>query len=117
MDPRSVTLPRLNPLGVCQNLDPRKVNGRAPSGFLGLGTRPLGELLFSQDHFIPGRIEVASFETCSRLAHLAESLDQSVEHELWGRRRYFHHGEHEMIVSEIFLPAAEQAIRKLESEL
>ncbi|MDT3275014.1 chorismate lyase [Shewanella sp. SP2S2-4] len=100
-----------------RTLIPEKLMAERQADFLGLGTRPLGELLFSQDHFVPGRIEVASFETCSRLAHLAESLDQSVEHELWGRRRYFHHGEHEMIVSEIFLPAAEQAIRKLESEL
>lgn len=81
--------------------------------FLGLGTRPLGELLFSQDKFIPGKIEVARFETSSRLAQLAESLDQRVEHELWGRRRYFHHGDNEMIVSEIFLPAAVQAITVL----
>ena len=100
-----------------RTLIPEKLMAERQADFLGLGTRPLGELLFSQDHFVPGRIEVASFETCSRLAHLAESLDQSVEHELWGRRRYFHHGEHEMIVSEIFLPAAEQAIRQLESEL
>lgn len=78
--------------------------------FTGLGDRPLGELLFSSMEFIPGRIEVAKFETCSRLAQLAQSLSQPVSHSLWGRRRYFSYGEHELIVSEIFLPAAEQAI-------
>ena len=83
-----------------------------PNEFIGLGTRPLGELLFSRMDFTPGRIEVAKFATCSRLAQLAESLDQVVSHSLWGRRRCFSHGEHELIVSEIFLPAAETIIGK-----
>ncbi|MGI2067750.1 chorismate--pyruvate lyase family protein [Shewanella sp. MF08487] len=96
-----------------RTLIPESLMSERQGDFLSLGSRPLGELLFSQDNFIPGRIEVASFETCSRLAHLAESLQQTVEHDLWGRRRYFHHGEHEMIVSEFFLPAAEQAINKM----
>lgn len=96
-----------------RTLIPDNLMSERQTDFLSLGNRPLGELLFNQDNFIPGRIEIARFETCSRLAQLAESLDQSVEHALWGRRRYFHHGEHEMIVSEIFLPAAEQAIRQL----
>lgn len=96
-----------------RTLIPQTLLFERQADFLGLGTRPLGELLFSQDNFIPGRIEVARFETCSRLAQLAESLDQRVEDELWGRRRYFHHGHDEMIVSEIFLPAAVQAIEAL----
>ena len=93
-----------------RTLIPLSLLSEREADFLGLGSRPLGELLFSQDNFIPGRIEVASFDTGSRLAHLAASLDQRVEHLLWGRRRYFHHGQDEMIVSEIFLPAAERAI-------
>lgn len=96
-----------------RTLIPQSLLSERQTDFLNLGTRPLGELLFSQGCFIPGKIEVASFATNSRLAQLAQSLAQNVEHELWGRRRYFHHGHHEIIVSEIFLPAAEQAIKAL----
>lgn len=85
--------------------------------FVGLGSRPLGELLFSQDAFIPGKIEIAQFNRTSRLAQLAASLDQSVECPLWGRRRYFHLGQTDMFVSEMFLPAAVQAIECLSAEV
>ncbi|MEZ9820212.1 chorismate lyase [Shewanella sp. 10N.286.45.A1] len=81
--------------------------------FLGLGVRPLGELLYSKDEFTPGKIEVAHFEACSKIAKLAQSLDQDVSGELWGRRRYFEHAQEQLIVSEIFLPAAQQAITAL----
>ena len=82
--------------------------------FLGLGVRPLGELLYSKNEFTPGKIEVAHFEACSKIALLAASLDQDVNSELWGRRRYFEHAQEQLIVSEIFLPAAQKAISALE---
>ncbi|KPN77245.1 MULTISPECIES: chorismate--pyruvate lyase family protein [Shewanella] len=97
-----------------RTLIPQSLLSTRQADFLGLGTRPLGELLFSQDSFIPGRIEIAQFDTDSRLAQLAQSLAQNVEHELWGRRRYFHHDEEEMFVSEMFLPAAVQAMARLQ---
>jgi len=97
-----------------RTLIPQSLLSTRQADFLGLGTRPLGELLFSQDSFIPGRIEIAQFDTDSRLALLAQSLAQNVEHELWGRRRYFHHDEEEMFVSEMFLPAAVQAMARLQ---
>jgi len=80
--------------------------------FTHLGTRPLGELLFTSPEIIPGKIEVAQFETCGRLAALATSLNQPVNHSLWGRRRYFHLRDSELIVSEIFLPAAVEYINR-----
>lgn len=97
-----------------RTLIPASLLAERQADFIGLGTRPLGELLFSQDKFMPGKIEVAHFETCSRLALLAQSLAQPVTQPLWGRRRFFHHGQDEMIVSEIFLPAAVSAIAKLD---
>jgi chorismate lyase len=93
-----------------RTLIPGALMARRQSDFIGLGSRPLGELLFSSDDFTPGRIEVASIASCSRLAQLAQSLAQPVSHSLWGRRRYFSQGNDELVVSEIFLPAAEAAI-------
>ncbi|QYJ78964.1 chorismate--pyruvate lyase family protein [Shewanella acanthi] len=95
-----------------RTLIPPALMSQRQADFLGLGTRPLGELLYSQDKFLPGRIEVAHFALSSRLAQLANSLDQPVNEDLWGRRRYFHYGHEEMFVSEMFLPAAVQAIAR-----
>ncbi|GIU42154.1 putative chorismate pyruvate-lyase [Shewanella sairae] len=81
--------------------------------FLDLGDRPLGELLYSADEFVPGRIEVAHFEACSKIAKLAESLQQDVSQPLWGRRRYFQYQSEQLVVSEVFLPAAQHAIEQL----
>ncbi|MCL1138317.1 chorismate--pyruvate lyase family protein [Shewanella pneumatophori] len=81
--------------------------------FLGLGVRPLGELLYSADEFTPGKIEVAHFEACTKIAKLAKSLNQEVDKPLWGRRRYFQYETEQLVVSEVFLPAAQQAIEQL----
>ncbi|MGZ9896751.1 chorismate--pyruvate lyase family protein [Shewanella gaetbuli] len=80
--------------------------------FLHLGDKPLGELLFTSNDIVPGKIEVAAFDTCGQLAALATSLSQPVLDKLWGRRRYFHIGSQDIIVSEIFLPKAVENIKK-----
>ncbi|MBB1323582.1 chorismate lyase [Shewanella sp. SR43-8] len=89
-----------------------KNNGHLPNDFTRLGTRPLGELLFNSPDITPGNIEVAQFETCGRLAALATSLNQKVNSSLWGRRRYFNLYGSQLIVSEIFLPAAVEYINQ-----
>lgn len=89
-----------------------KNNGHQPNDFTRLGTRPLGELLFNSPDITPGNIEVAQFETCGRLAALATSLNQKVNTSLWGRRRYFNLYGSQLIVSEIFLPAAVEYINQ-----
>ena len=96
-----------------RTLIPGRLLEKKQQAFLGLGVRPLGELLYSTDEFIPGRIEVAHFEACTKIAKLAKSLQQDVTQPLWGRRRYFQHDNEQLIVSEVFLPAAQQAIAKL----
>ena len=78
-----------------------------------LGNRPLGELLYSNDAFIPGKIEVTYFDCGPKLI----SLCQPSEEALWGRRRYFSYRHNsapigDIIVSEAFLPAAIKAIAK-----
>lgn len=95
-----------------RTLIPQTLLNNSLYDFIHLGNRPLGELLFTSSDIVPGKIEVAAFETCGRLAQLATSLSQSVDDTLWGRRRYFHIGTSELIVSEIFLPAAVENIKK-----
>ncbi|WOT05307.1 chorismate--pyruvate lyase family protein [Shewanella youngdeokensis] len=96
-----------------RTLIPGRLLAMKQQDFLGLGKRPLGELLYSKDDFTPGKIEVAHFTACSKIAKLAASLNQDVKSSLWGRRRYFSHAKEQLIVSEIFLPAAQQAIEKI----
>lgn len=93
--------------------------------FTDLGSRPLGELLFTQDEFIPGKIDIAQFSMSSELASLATPLlntplqnrlsQKSSPAPLWGRHRYFHVGDEQLIVSEVFLPAASEWISQNET--
>ncbi|MGI2171938.1 chorismate--pyruvate lyase family protein [Shewanella sp. MF05960] len=96
-----------------RTLIPQTILDTTRDQFTHLGTRPLGELLFTSPDISPGSIEVAQFETCGRLAALATSLNQQVNASLWGRRRYFNLHDSQLIVSEIFLPAAVERINNL----
>ena len=96
-----------------RTLIPEVVTSTDQHKFKDLGTRPLGELLFSSNDIVPGKIEVAEFESCSKLAQLATSLSQVVSAPLWGRRRYFNLANQDIIVSEIFLPTAVEKINEM----
>ncbi|GIU22369.1 chorismate--pyruvate lyase family protein [Shewanella colwelliana] len=93
-----------------RTLVPGTLLQKSTANFLALGSRPLGELLFTSDQFIPGRIEVSQFTPCANLASLIDSVGQSKQSSLWGRRRYFAHHDQALIVCEIFLPAAQAYI-------
>ena len=99
-----------------RTLIPEKLMNKKRNDFLALGSKPLGELLFTQSEFIPGKIELAKYSLSSRLAELAQSLKQQVSEPLWGRRRYFHVDSEQLIVSEVFLPTAKDNIIKIEQE-
>ena len=79
--------------------------------FQGLGTNPLGQLLYRHHEFIPGRIEVGESSKNGTIAQLATHLSQPVE-SIWGRRRFFSYKQNEMIVCEFFLPAALEFIER-----
>ena len=67
-----------------------------------LGSRSLGELLFSDRAFLRGELEVARYP--------AEWLPDAVRHEqLWARRSCFRRGALAVLVAEVFLPALWQA--------
>ncbi|GGI89995.1 chorismate--pyruvate lyase family protein [Shewanella gelidii] len=96
-----------------RTLIPAQLFSSREQDFVNLGTRSLGELLYANDNFVPGKVEVAHFSNQSRLAQLASTLSQPTAESLWGRRRYFCYQEHQMIVCEAFLPKAQQAIQHL----
>ncbi|MGI2260988.1 chorismate--pyruvate lyase family protein [Shewanella sp. GXUN23E] len=87
-------------------LIPESLMQNPEAGLQNLGNRPLGELLYSSKNYLPGNIEVARFESCSRLNELSCKLHQPVTEPLWGRRRYFEFQQQTLIVSEVFLPQA-----------
>ena len=98
------------PWGFARTLIPNTLMANLNTGLHSLGNRPLGELLYSDRAFIPGKIEVSCFDLSHKLAKLAASLNQPTDHPLWGRRRHFSYESQTLIVSEIFLPVAEKSI-------
>ncbi|MCG9698390.1 chorismate lyase [Shewanella sp. Isolate11] len=92
-----------------RTLIPSDLLDNSEFNFIGLGNRPLGELLFTEGEFTPGKIEVSHFTPCQSLAALIQAQGQSSQ-PVWGRRRYFNRQDKHLIVSEIFLPAARQLI-------
>jgi len=72
-----------------------------------LGSTSLGELLFARPEVSRDRIEVARFDNDSRVARLAACLGQPPAVELLGRRSCFFWSGQPLLVSEVFLPAAD----------
>mgnify|MGYP003556451702 FL=1 len=71
-----------------------------------LGSRSLGELLFSDRAFLRGELQVSRYP--------AAWLPDSVRHEqLWARRSCFRRGELAVLVAEVFLPELWQAAGEL----
>ncbi|MCE9680540.1 chorismate lyase [Shewanella sp. AS1] len=93
-----------------RTLVPSEIIENQHQRFLELGTRPLGELLFSEGNFTPGEIEISQFYPDGALAELINAQDQDASQALWGRRRYFSHNSKQLSVSEIFLPASQRRI-------
>ena len=88
-----------------RTLIPMPLLAQTAVDFQGLGTNPLGQLLYSHHEFIPGRIEVGESQIDGSIANLAKQIEQPTS-SVWGRRRFFTYKNNEMIVCEFFLPAA-----------
>ncbi|MGB1263124.1 MAG: chorismate--pyruvate lyase family protein [Cognaticolwellia sp.] len=72
-----------------------------------LGTQSLGQVLFNHPDLQRKKIEVATFDQNSTVAHLADYLAlEKVQPPLWGRRSVFVLDEKPLMVAEVFLPAA-----------
>lgn len=96
-----------------RTLVPKALATAPDMGFISLGDRPLGELLYSNQGFIPGTIEIAQIKPCNQLLSLVKCNCHHKSDSFWGRRRYFDHKEQSLVVYEVFLPDAEQGILNL----
>lgn len=72
--------------------------------FTALGTKPLGELLFTDPSVKRGPIEVACLKPKQWLYEMALLEEDYRVEALWGRRSQFHIGGKILLVNEIFLP-------------
>ena len=80
------------------------LTGRA-SHLQGLGSKPLGALLFSDPTTRRSAIEYARLLASHRLYQWAMNSMREMESELWGRRTLFCYAGKPLLVNEIFLPA------------
>lgn len=69
-----------------------------------LGTRPLGEALFTDPRVRRGPVEVARMVAGQRLYQRAAAGCGEPPETLWGRRSVFRLDRHPLLVCEIFLP-------------
>jgi len=72
--------------------------------FEGLGSRPLGEMLFTEPSLTRGRIEVARLKPGEKFYEMAVKQLKSRPAILWGRRSCFYLDGKILLVNEIFLP-------------
>lgn len=75
-------------------------------GFAQLGTKPIGELLFSNQNIILGEMSISQF---NQEANSDWPMQVSIN-QLWGRKRNFHYKNQRIIVTEVFLPAVENLL-------
>lgn len=71
---------------------------------LGLGDKPLGDIIFQHPELSRTDIEIAYFDS-RQFQHLLPSLKQSTA-SLWGRRSIFSLQQSHFLVAEVFLPRA-----------
>lgn len=86
----------------CQSLQ-----GRWRS-LLRLGTRPLGQALFSDRRVRRGELQITRLQPGMRLYQRATASLDAPPAQLWGRRSMFHLPKGPVLVCEFFLPAFEQ---------
>lgn len=71
-----------------------------------LGSRSLGQVLFTHPGLTRKKIHIASFNKHSSVGQLAHHLQLTFEQPLWGRRSTFMLGDKPLVVAEVFLPKA-----------
>jgi len=76
-----------------------------------LGSKPLGEVLFKHPSMQRQPVEVAAIQSSQVLFHDAVGMAVEAPGEIWGRRSVFTINNRSLLVSEIFLPAMQDALR------
>ncbi len=70
-----------------------------------LGTRPLGEVLFSDPSVVRDEMEVAQIARDQRMFACATRHLQDLPNHVWGRRSVFYLQQKPLLVNEVFLPS------------
>jgi len=78
----------------------------AEQALANLGTQSLGQVLFNHPSLERKVIEVATFDLTSSVGKLANDLQLTITHNLWGRRSVFMLENKPLMVAEVFLPGA-----------
>ena len=87
-----------------RSVAPRAALERSGVALAGLGSRSLGELLFSDAAFTRSALQATRYP-----AHWLPAAD--AQSGLWGRRSCFRRGELGVLVAEVFLPAFWQTLQ------
>ncbi len=77
-----------------------------------LGSKPLGEMLFSEKSMRRGEVQIAAITVGQRLFSQALADGGKGVTSIWGRRSVFWLDNKPLLVSEIFLPALDVALQK-----
>ena len=92
------------PMVFARTVIPRRTLRGKQKHLAGLGTRPLGAVLFADPHMQRDEIEVAYLHAGEGLYHKAVSAVAKSSAGIWGRRSVFYLEHKPLLVSEIFLP-------------
>jgi len=92
------------PLILARTILPEKTIKIAKRNLSHLGTRPLGEVIFSYPSLERGQLQMSSVATKYWSSALQTQLD--LPDNIWGRRTIYRIQKHPLLVSEFFLPGA-----------
>ncbi|NOQ36776.1 MAG: chorismate lyase [Methylococcaceae bacterium] len=92
------------PLILARTILPKKTINIAKRNLSHLGTRPLGEVIFSYPHLERLEMDVCCVKPETWSNSLLQELN--IEHAVWGRRTVYAIQQQPLLVSELFLPDA-----------
>ena len=92
------------PLILARTILPKKTIRIAKRNLSHLGTRPLGEVIFSYPHLERLEMDVCSIKPLMWNASLQQQLN--INQKIWGRRTIYAIQQQPLLVSELFLPDA-----------
>jgi chorismate--pyruvate lyase len=84
-------------------IPPATLHGRCRR-LMRLGSRPLGEVLFTDPSIQRAEVQIACIAAPQRLHRLAFGTLSASPESIWGRRSLFHIDRQRLLVCEIFLP-------------
>ena len=98
------------PLILARTILPEKTIKIAKRNLSHLGTRPLGEVIFSYPKLERLELNIS----CVKKKQWAEPLTEKIEinQDVWGRRTVYAIQKQQMLVSEFFMPGALELFKK-----